>query len=149
MTDVPKTPHIAEEQLLYAKILEVGMYIGLLLLLVTFTIYTTGLLAPGIPVEELPNYWKMPAHEYLKTTNAEYLHQPHPITGWSWIWVLGKGDYLNYVGIVTLSAVTIVCFLGIIPTLLRKKDFTYSVMSLLEALILALAASGILRTGGH
>ena len=42
---------------------------------------------------------------------------------------------------------TIVCFLGIVPTLVRKKDKAYVVMALLEVAILTLAASGILAVG--
>jgi hypothetical protein len=147
MSEDVETPQINEEQILYAKILEIGMYIGLAILLVTFALYGSGIVAPGIPVEELPKYWGMNAHDYLEATNRDHLHREHPITGWSWLSVLGKGDYLNFLGIALLSAVTIVCFLGIIPTLLRKKDKAYAAMALLEAAVLALAASGILTVG--
>ena len=75
------------------------------------------------------------------------MHQAHPVTGWSWLRLVGKGDYLNFVGITLLSAVTIVCFLGILPMLIRKKDWIYAGMALLEALILILAASGIVHCG--
>jgi hypothetical protein len=71
----------------------------------------------------------------------------HPPTGWAWITMLGRGDFLNFVGIVILGGVTIVCYLAIVPTLARKKDHAYLVMTLLEALVLALAASGILAVG--
>ena len=147
ISDEPKSPQPNEEQLLYAKILEIGMYFGLVLLLVTFALYLTGVVEPGIPVEKLPDYWTMSAHDYLETTNHNHLHREHPVTGWSWVWVLSKGDYLNFIGIAVLSAITIVCFLGIIPTLLRKNDRTYAAMALLEAVILAAAASGILSVG--
>ena len=140
-------PSADEEQLLYANILQVGMFIGLALLLVTFALYTSGVIAPAVPIEQLPDYWTMNVHDYLEATNKDHLHQEHPITGWSWLWLLGKGDYLNFLGIVVLSSVTIVCFLGIVPTLLRKKDKVYAAMALLEAAILTLAASGILGVG--
>jgi len=147
MTEDVKTPQGSDEQLLYARILETGMFVGLVLLLITFALYISGLVAPAVPVEDLPKFWKMDVHGYLEATNNEYLHHPHIITGWSWVSVLGKGDYLNFVGIALLSAVTIVCFVGIVPTLLRKKDRVYATMAVLEALILALAASGILSVG--
>jgi hypothetical protein len=142
-----ETPSIHEEQVVYARILETGMYIGLLILLVTFGVYATGIVSPGIPVDELPRYWEMNVHDYLQATNHDHLHREHVVTGWSWLSMLGKGDFLNFTGIALLSAVTIVCFLGIVPTLLRKKDFIYAAMALLEAAILALAASGILGVG--
>jgi hypothetical protein len=140
-------PAADEEQLLYANILQVGMYIGLTLLLVTFTLYAFGIVEPAVPVERLPDYWTLDVHEYLEATNRDHLHHEHPISGWSWLQVLDKGDYLNFLGIALLSGVTIVCFLGIVPTLIQKKDRAYVVMALLEVVILALAASGILAVG--
>ena len=144
---LPDCPPADEEQLLYASILQVGMYIGLALLLVTFALYTSGVIAPAVPVDELPDYWTMNVHDYLEATNRDHLHQEHPISGWSWLTVVGKGDYLNFLGIALLSGVTIVCFLGIVPTLIRKKDKAYVIMALLEVAILTLAASGILAVG--
>jgi hypothetical protein len=76
------------------------------------------------------------------------LHTGHLIIGWSWIKLLNKGDYLNFSGIAILSIITIICFLAIIPTLLKKGDKVYTILAFLEVLVLALAASGILA-GGH
>jgi hypothetical protein len=45
--------------------------------------------------------------------------------------------------------VTAACFLGIIPTLLRKHDRVYATMAALEVIVLVLAASGLLAVGGH
>jgi hypothetical protein len=140
-------PAADEEQLLYANILQVGMYLGLTLLLVTFALYTSGVVKPAVPVERLPEYWTMNVDDYLEATNRDHLHHAHPISGWSWLNVLAKGDYLNFLGIVLLAGVTIICFLGIVPTLLRKGDRAYVVMALLEVAILVLAASGILAVG--
>ena len=61
--------------------------------------------------------------------------------------MLGKGDFLNFIGIAILGGVTIICYLAIIPTLLRKKDKAYVAMAFLEVLVLTLAASGILAVG--
>jgi len=46
-----------------------------------------------------------------------------------------------------LAGVTILCYLSIIPILLRQRDWVYAVLALFEVLILALAASGILAVG--
>jgi hypothetical protein len=146
-TGLPDCPSADEEQLLYANILQVGMSIGLALLLVSFALYTSGLVAPAVPVEQLPDYWTLSVDDYLEATNRDHLHQEHPIAGWAWIKVISKGDYLTFVGVALLSGVTIVCFLGIIPTLIRKGDTAYVAMAVLEVLILALAASGILAVG--
>ncbi len=144
---VPQDVGASEEQLLYAKYLAAGMYLGLGLLLGTFALYATGVLAPAVPIQELPNYWTLSAHEYLEAIDHQFLHRDHLVTGWHWVGVLNRGDYLNFVGIALLAAVTIVCYLGILPTLLRKKDWIYSTIAVLEILILALAASGIVAVG--
>ena len=135
------------DQLLYAGILAKGMYLGLGLLLVTFALYMTGLVQPGIPIDELPRLWTLSAHEYLEVVNHEFLHRPEVVDGWRWVYVLGMGDYLNFVGIALLSAVTIVSYMGVIPSLLRKKDWIYATIATLEVIVLTLAASGLVAVG--
>ena len=147
MTESATRLRVDDEQLRYASILQVGVDLGLLVLLITFGLYVSGAIAPAVPLHELPRYWSLSAHEYLDTINAAHLHHEHTITGWAWVSMIGHADYLNYIGIVLLAGVTIVCFLGIIPTLLRKHDFVYASMAVVEVLVLALAASGVLTVG--
>ena len=130
-----------EEQLAYAKLLDFGMKLGLLALIITFIVYLSGILTPYIPVNDLPRYWGMSVHNYLEATGI------HP--GWTWVGMLGKGDFLNFVGIAFLAGVTILCYLRIIPMLFKKKDTVYGILAILEVLVLVLAASGILKAGGH
>ena len=58
------TPSIAptEEQLLYAKILQWGMLIGLACLLLTFAVYVLGIMKPYIPLDEVSQYWGQSVH---------------------------------------------------------------------------------------
>ena len=130
-----------EEQLAYAKLLDIGMKLGLLMLVISFAIYVLGIFTPHVPVGDLPKYWSMPVKDYLKATDIH--------TGWSWIHLLGKGDFLNFVGIAFLSGVTILCYIRIIPILFKKKDTVYAVLAIIEVLVLVLAASGVLKAGGH
>lgn len=130
-----------EEQIAYAKLLDIGMKLGLLILVITFIIYATGILTPFIPVNDLPKYWGMPVHKYLEATGI------HP--GWSWLAMLNKGDFLNFIGVAFLAGVTILCYIRVIPILFRKKDAVFGIIAILEVLVLALAASGILKSGGH
>ncbi len=133
--------HIKEEQIAYAKWLDWGMKIGLLLLIITFIIYITGILSPQIPISDLPKYWKLKAHEYLSSAGIK--------AGWAWLSMVTKGDFLNFVPIAFLGAVTILCYVRILPIFLRKKDIAYFIFALAECLILILAASGLLHVGGH
>lgn len=131
--------YATEEQLLYARILDKGMKIGLAILVVTFGLYVFGILQPHVPVNDLPKYWSMSVHEYLEATDIG--------TGWSWLGNLGEGDLLNFVGIAFLAGITIVCYLAILPNLMRRKDTPYVVLALIEVAVLVLAASGLLKAG--
>jgi len=126
-----------EEQLAYAKLLDLGMKVGLLTLIITFVIYLTGILAPHIPLTDLPKYWALPVHSYLEQTGT------HP--GWTWVGMLNKGDFLNFTGIAFLAAVTLACYLRIVPILFKNRDAIYGIIAIIEVLVLALAASGILK----
>ncbi|MFN3481162.1 MAG: hypothetical protein ACK415_12375 [Thermodesulfovibrionales bacterium] len=130
-----------EEQLRYAKILDLGMKIGLLALIITFIIYLTGILPAYLPVNDLPRYWGLSVHQYLEETGIKQ--------GWTWLGLLNKGDFLNFVGIAFLAGVTILCYLAVIPIFFRKNDKVYGIIAIIEVLVLLLAASGILKTGGH
>ena len=131
----------SEEQELYAKILNTGMLICLAGLVVAFIIYCTGILEPLIPLEKVQSYWILSVSEYLEQSGIQ--------AGWAWFGNLQFGDMLNFLPIAFLSLLTIVCYIAILPGLIRKKDTAYVVIAVLEIIVLAVAASGILGTGGH
>ena len=131
----------SEEQMAYAGVLNIGMWFGLALLVVTFFVYISGALRAFVPIDDLPKYWTMRVHDF----NAA-LHAP---TGWGWTAFIGNGDYLNFVPIAILAGLTLLCYLVILPILIRKKDTSYVVIAVVEVLVLALAASGLLKVGGH
>jgi hypothetical protein len=134
-------PKATEEQILYANILNKGMLIGLLALIITFIIYGTGILEPKIPLAQVQNYWVMPVSDYLAQSGIH--------AGWAWLGNLSYGDMLNFLPIAFLSLLTVVCYLAIVPGLLRKKDTAFVVLALIEVVVLIVAASGILGSGGH
>jgi hypothetical protein len=136
-----KTTKAAEEQIKYANILNIGMFVGLAIIVVTFIIYMLGILPSFVSPQEIPNYWRMSSKNFIHMLNAP--------TGWGWLAFVGKGDYLNFVGIAFLAGLTILCYLVILPILMRKKDTAYVVIAITEILVLTLAASGILKSGGH
>jgi hypothetical protein len=127
------------EQLLYAKILEWGMYFGLLILFITFGLYTFGILDPYISLDNISKYWSYNVHDYLEHAEIK--------AGWAWLGMLKYGDFINFIGIALLAGVTIVCYAAIVPTLLKNKDIVYAIIAVLEVIILSAAASGILAVG--
>jgi hypothetical protein len=135
----PPMLEASTEQLLYAKILERGMYIGLLVLFVTFGLYAFGILDPYIPLDEISNYWSMNVNDYLEHAEIK--------AGWAWLGMLKYGDFINFIGVAILAGVTIICYAAIVPTLLKNNDKVYATLAVLEVIILSAAASGILAVG--
>ena len=147
MTGPQITAQATEEQLLYANILGKGMLVGLVLLFVTFALYVFGIMPAAVPLDEISGYWNQPVHDYLVAINNNFLHLEHLPTGWGWVKLIGKGDFVNFIPVAILSGVTIVCYLAIVPGLFKRGDKAYAIMALAEAIILALAASGLLAVG--
>ena len=142
MADEPRQSlEAGPEQVLYARILEKGMFFGLLLVLITFAIYMSGVVSSYLPRSEVPLYWGLSV--------TDYLHKAEIHAGWAWLGMLRYSDFLNFVGIAFLAGVSIICFLAIVPTLLRRGDKVYAVLAIAEVIILCVAASGILGSGGH
>ncbi|MEZ0574719.1 hypothetical protein [Halodesulfovibrio aestuarii] len=129
------------EQMRYAMILERGAYLGILIMLITYAIYAFGILTPHVPIETVINNWHLGVHDYLKATNSP--------TGWDWLSLVGTGDFINFIGLVLLAVMTIICYATLILPYFRCGDFIYLSIVIAEIAVLTLAASGILGSGGH
>ena len=134
-------PKPSEEQIIYANLLLMGMVAGIVVMMITYVIYITGLLPSHVDMQSISANWGNGIHEYLENT-----HSP---TGWGWVGLLLKGDFLNYVGFALLGLMTIFCYLVLVRGFFRKKDWIFLVISVLEIAVLSLAASGLLGSGGH
>jgi hypothetical protein len=131
----------SREQIIYANLLIIGVLAGLIILVTTYTIYVTGILPPHIEISLIPELWGKGVGEYLEIT-----HSPH---GWGWVPLLAKGDFLNYIGFALLALMTIFCYLVLVRGYIRQKNWIFTVIALLEIVVLSVAASGILGSGGH
>lgn len=130
-----------QEQLKYGDMLFYGCWGGLLVIVVIYLIYVLGILAPHVPMNDITRLWTLPAHEYLTQADVP--------TGWGWLHLLGKGDFLNFLGIAFLAGLTIICYIPLIPAYLKQKNRTYALLALAEIIVLVVAASGIVGGGGH
>jgi hypothetical protein len=101
------------EQHVYARWLDVGTKIGFAVLLFTFAIYILGLLDPLVPPQDLVRLWSRPVDRYVSATGGP--------TGWGWLAHLGRGDYLNMLGVALLASITVVCYARVIPLLPRVQ----------------------------
>jgi len=129
------------EQIIYANLLIIGVWAGIIILVATYAIYVTGVLPAHVDMSLIPTLWGKGVNEYLKMT-----HSPH---GWGWVTLLTKGDFLNYIGFAFLALMTIVCYLVLVRGYSRRKDWIFAAIAVLEIIVLSVAASGILGAGGH
>ncbi|MDP1650579.1 MAG: hypothetical protein Q8M01_20585 [Rubrivivax sp.] len=128
------------EQLLYARLLDWGTRIGLVVLVLTFAAYMGGLTSPRVPLDQLPALWGQPVGSYLQQTQS-------PL-GWGWLALVQHSDVAGLVGIVVLAGCSLVCLLALVPLYLRRGDRAFVALCLAEVAVVLLAASGWL-TAGH
>ena len=131
----------SKEQVIYANILVIGVWIGLALLFVTYGVYVLGVMPSHVDTSLITQNWDKGVAEYLAIT-----HSPH---GWGWVALLGTGDFLNYLGFAFLALLTVFCYLVLVKGYIAKKDWIYAGIAILEILVLSLAASGLLGSSGH
>lgn len=135
------TPPSSDIQFFYARLIDRAAKLGFLLLLCTFGVYIFGVLPPYVPLDDLPKYWSLPAHHYLMATQVQ--------TGWAWLGELHHGDFLNFVPIAILAGVTIFGYLCLISKFFRNHEPFLGFIIIIQIAVLVLAASGVLKTGGH
>lgn len=131
----------SRDQIIYANLLIIGVWAGIIILVATYFIYVIGILPSHVDMSFIPMVWGGGVSEYLEAT-----HSPH---GWQWVSLLAKGDFLNYIGFTLLALMTIFCYLVLVRGYIRQKDWIFSAIALLEIIVLSVAASGILGSGGH
>lgn len=129
------------QQLIYANLLLMGMVGGIIIMIITYAIYLSGMLAPHVDMGLIAANWDKGVHEYLEITDSP--------NGWGWIALLGKGDFLNYIGFVLLALLTIFCYLVLVRGYYAEKNWIFMTISILEIVVLSVAASGVLGSGGH
>ena len=128
------------EQLRYARWLEWGTRVGLVLLISLFAAYVAGLVEPHVPHARLSEVWNLPVSQFLAATGLP--------AGWGWLQHVHRGDIANLVGIGLLAGASVLALLALVPLYLRSGDRLYAGLCLAEVLVLLLAASGLL-TAGH
>lgn len=117
-----------KEQQLYARWLDIGTRIAFVVLLLSFFAYLLGWIDPLVPHQELARLWLLPVDRYVAESGAP--------TGWGWLGLLGKGDYLNFIGVAALATITIVCYARIVPALPRL----HAALALIQIAVLLAAA---------
>lgn len=123
------------EQEIYARWLDWGTRIGLAALVAAFLGYAFGLLDAFVPLGRLPALWSLPVDRYIALTGAP--------TGWGWLALLGRSDYLNQLAVAVLALITVICYLRIVPILWRGGERLQAGMAIAQVLVLLAAVSGV------
>ncbi|HEY1291210.1 MAG TPA: hypothetical protein VGF58_22995 [Burkholderiales bacterium] len=126
-------------QALYARWLGAVTGVAFAAALVSFVLYAGGILPSFVPLDALPSLWHLPVAEYLARTGEP--------TGWGWLRLLAYADYLSLACVALIAAVTLVCYLAVLPMLLRLGERTQAVLVAAQVIVLLFACSGALAAG--
>jgi len=132
--------HASKVQLTYATVLSWTSTLGIIFIVAGYLVYVFQLLPTAVTPAEIAMQWHLRASEFHKAV-------PVP-SGWDWVSQLGRSDVLSYASIVYLSSVTMICLAVIIPLFFKGKDRIYTIITILQVLVLVFAATGII-SGGH
>jgi hypothetical protein len=127
-------------QEIYARWLDIAAKACFVASLAALLVYVSGALAPFVPLAELPRLWGQPVARYLELTGAP--------SGWGWLGLIDRGDYLNLVGIAAFASVSILCYLRALPVLIAHRDWLYVLIAAAQIVVLLAAASGLLHSIG-
>jgi len=123
---------------IYANAFDLYGKIAFVLILLTFLIYIFQIFEPQIPIEKVAKLWSMSSSEFSRAIDSNNLN-------WAWVKLLSKSDYMNYLAVIFLATIAVIANFRILPILLIEKDYKLAVISLLQIIVIILAASGILK----
>ena len=127
-------------QATYARWLDAATRVGFVVSLAAFLVYVSGAVEPLVPLERLPQLWALPAARFVAATGEP--------TGWGWLALLSKSDFLNLAAVALFGLVTLVCYARIVPLLFAAGERLQACIALAQVLVLAAAAAGVF-TGGR
>ena len=125
---------------LYARWLDIATKAGFVLSLIVFLLYAGRVLPAYVALEELPRYWALPVHQFIRATGAP--------SGWAWLGELGYGDGLNLLAIGLLGLVTPLCYARLVPALVAQRDWLQVALAVAQLAVLLAAASGLIGGSG-
>lgn len=136
------TPTVAPapDQARYARLLAIGTYTGLALLVILFGVYMLGIVEPHVAHDRLPELWRLPAGRFLEETGIA--------GGWGWTALVHRADILTLVGIVVLAFCSVPCLVAVMPLYWAAGQRMLMAICALEIAVIVAAASGLV-SGGH
>lgn len=132
-------PEAGQLNRLYGTVLRWMTRLGLVVLVVGFALYVTGVLPGYVPPADVLPALDEPALAYAA-------HKGIP-TGWAWLAYLNHGDMLTLLGLALLIGSVVVAYLTLLAVLLRRRNWVYVVLVVLQLAIFVLAGSGLVGGG--
>jgi hypothetical protein len=126
-------------QELYARWLGAATRVAFAAALVAFGLYAGGVIPSFVPLDALPTLWQLPVGEYLARTGA-------PV-GWGWLRLLPDADYVSLGCVALIASVTAVCYLAVLPMLVKLEERVQAALVAAQVIVLLVAASGALAAG--
>jgi hypothetical protein len=127
-------------QIFYSRLLGSCALVALVVMLVTYAIYSGELVPSKVPPGRVSDHWGDAPAAYAEAACLQ--------CGWGWITRLGNGECLSRLGPALLGLVTIVCLSVALPIFLKKRDWVFAAIIAAEVAVLVLSASGLIG-GGH
>jgi hypothetical protein len=124
----------------YARWLDRATKAGFAISAIAFLAYVTGLVQAFFPPADLPRYWALPVDRFIAATGAPQQ--------WGWLPLLGYSDILNLAAVALLALVTPLCYVRVLPVLVRQREWLQLALACAQVLVLVIAASGLLAGGG-
>ena len=131
-----KRPDELAAQVRYARWLAWGTRVGLALLAASFALYLVGIIPPHVPIERVPELWRMSSSELMAQTGQR--------PGWGWAALLPRGDMLVLAAIAVLSTCSALCIAAVVPIFKARGERAFVAICVLTILVLLMAASGLL-----
>jgi hypothetical protein len=122
-------------QAAYARTLRIASRAGFAAALAGLALYVSGRLPTLVPLDALPQFWTLPVDEYLRRSGAP--------SGWRWLALLDRGEYLALASAALLPLVTLLCYLHLATVYGRLGERLQAGLAIAQSAVLAAAASGL------
>ncbi|NTV45031.1 MAG: hypothetical protein HGB11_00530 [Chlorobiales bacterium] len=118
----------------YAVALEWVSTIGVIACLAAYLFYIFDLLPLSVSVRTISEHWGISADEAAAKGVV--------LTGWEWIEHLPNADMLSLASIALLTITPMICLAVASMAFLKLKDHAYTIISILQIIVLLIAVSG-------
>ncbi len=131
--------HADPDQERYARVLAWCTGVSFAALIALFGTYLTGVFAPFLSHEQLPELWRLPAAEMLRATGQH--------GGWDWAHRIDRIDVATLGGIALLALCPVLPLMAVMPIYWRMNRRLLFAICALEVAVIVLAASGVVGSG--